>query len=67
VQQTWLLNKNFGTLFDETDPLVGPKGPFTIPENPLRRIVEVDTFIQMAGGEYFFLPSIPALKYLAAS
>jgi hypothetical protein len=27
----------------------------------------VDTFIQMAGGEYFFLPSIPALKYLAAS
>jgi Dyp-type peroxidase family len=67
VQQTWLLNRNFATLYDETDPLVGPKGPFTIPENPFRRIVEVDTFIRMAGGEYFFLPSIPALKYLAAS
>ncbi len=66
VQQTWLLNKNFATLFDETDPLVGPKGRFTIPENPLRRIVEVETFIQMAGGEYFFLPSMPALKYLAS-
>ncbi len=65
VQQTWLLNRNFATLFDETDPLVGPKGTFTIREQPLRRIVEVDTFIQSAGGEYFFLPSIPALKYLA--
>ena len=65
VQQTWILNSNFATLFDETDPLVGPKGHFTIPEEPLRRIVEVDTFIRMAGGEYFFLPSIPALNYLA--
>jgi deferrochelatase/peroxidase EfeB len=66
VQQTWLLNRNFHTLFDETDPLVGPKGHFTIGEEPLRRIVEVETFIQLAGGEYFFLPSIPAHNYLAA-
>jgi Dyp-type peroxidase family len=66
VQQTWLLNRNFATLFDETDPLVGPKGSFTIPERPLRRIVEVETFVQLAGGEYFFLPSLPALKYLAS-
>jgi len=66
VQKTWILNQNFATLFDETDPLVGPKGNFTIPQQPLRRIVEVETFIQMAGGEYFFLPSIPALDYLAA-
>jgi deferrochelatase/peroxidase EfeB len=65
VQQTWMLNQNFGTLFDETDPLVGPKGRFTIPHDPLRRIVDVETFIRMKGGEYFFLPSIPALKYLA--
>lgn len=66
VQQTWLLNSNFATLFDETDPLVGPKGQFTIREQPLRRIVEVETFIKLAGGEYFFLPSIPAINYLAA-
>jgi Dyp-type peroxidase family len=65
VQQTWLLNTNFATLFDETDPLVGPKGHFTIREKPLRRIIEVETFIRMAGGEYFFLPSLPALRYLA--
>ena len=66
VQQTWILNRNFAILYDEVDPLVGPKGQFTIPENPLRRIVEVETFIQLAGGDYFFLPSIPAINYLAA-
>jgi deferrochelatase/peroxidase EfeB len=66
VQQTWLLNSNFATLFDETDPLVGPEGRFTIPADPLRRIVGVETFIKYAGGDYFFLPSMPALNYLAA-
>jgi deferrochelatase/peroxidase EfeB len=66
IQQRWLLNRNFATLFDEMDPLIGPKGPFTINEQPLRRIVEVETFVQCAGGEYFFLPSIPALNYLAS-
>jgi deferrochelatase/peroxidase EfeB len=67
VQQNWILNQNFSTLFDESDPLVGPRGRFTIREEskPLRRIIEVETFIQTAGGEYFFLPSIPALDYLA--
>lgn len=65
VQQTWVLNRNFATLFDETDPLVGPKGTFTIREEPLRRIVEVETFVRLTGGDYFFLPSIPALNYLA--
>ncbi|MCD2322759.1 hypothetical protein LQ953_01870 [Sphingomonas sp. IC-56] len=66
VQQTWVLNPNFATLYDEVDPLIGPKGQLTIPETPLRRIVEVETFVQMAGGEYFFLPSMPALRYLEA-
>lgn len=65
VQQTWMLNRNFATLFDEADPLVGPNGSFTIRERPLRRIVGVETFVQMAGGEYFFLPSLPAFNYMA--
>ena len=64
VQQTWLLNSNFATLLDETDPLIGPPGRMTIPEDPLRRTLNVDTFVRMTGGEYFFLPSLPALKYL---
>ncbi|WP_129790703.1 hypothetical protein [Sphingosinicella sp. CPCC 101087] len=65
VQQTWLLNQNFATLYDETDPLLGPAGRMTIREQPLRRIVDVETFVKMAGGEYFFLPSLSALRYLA--
>ncbi len=64
VQQTWMLNPNFAFLYDETDPLIGPSSTFTIPEAPLRRIVPVKTYVQMAGGEYFFLPSLPALDYL---
>lgn len=65
IQQRWLLNRNFSTLFDQTDPLVGPKGPFTVNQQPLRKIVDVETYVRCAGGEYFFLPSIPALSYLA--
>ena len=49
---------------EETDPLVGLKGAFTIPADPLRRIVEVKTFVTLLGGEYFFLPSLRALAYL---
>lgn len=65
VQQTWLLNLDFATLFEEVDPLVGPSGRMTIREEPLRRTVHVETFVKMRGGEYFFLPSLPALSYLA--
>lgn len=65
VQQTWLLNPQFATLRDHTDPLIGPKGPFTLHELPLRRVVEVESFVRLAGGEYFFLPSMPALRYLS--
>ena len=65
IQTTWLLNSSFATLFQEVDPLVGPNGPMSIPEDPLRRRINVDTFVQMVGGDYFFLPSLPALRYLA--
>ncbi len=66
VQQTWLMNPMFGTLVDETDPLVGPAGPFTIPADPFRRRLHVETFVSLVGGEYFFLPSVAVLAYLGA-
>lgn len=65
VQQTWMLNGGFATLENETDPLMGPKGRFTIPVTPVRHCPEVETFVRFAGGEYFFLPSLPALRYLS--
>ena len=66
VQQTWLLNSSFATLFGEVDPLLGPAGPMTLRDSPLRRTAKVDTFVRLSGGDYFFLPSLPALAYLAA-
>ncbi len=66
VQQTWLLNSSFATLFQEVDPLVGPAGRMTIRDEPLRRTISVDTFVRMAGGDYFFLPSLPTLQFLAS-
>jgi len=66
TQQTWLMNSDFATLFEETDPLIGPDGGMTIPDDPLRRRVNVQTFVQLVGGEYFFLPSMPALDYLGS-
>ncbi len=65
VQQVWLLNSDFATLFEEVDTLVGPDGRMTIREDLLRRSVHVETYVQMAGGDYFFLPSLPALRSLA--
>lgn len=64
IQQTWILNPNFAVLHNETDPLLGPCGAFTIPDAQLRKIIEVKSYVQMVGGEYFFLPSIAALRYL---
>lgn len=68
VQQTWLLNSSFSTLFGETDPLVGPDGPMTVylEDDPLRLIPHVETYVRFVGGDYYFLPSLSALAYLEA-
>lgn len=66
VQQTWILNRAFGNLQGETDPLCGPAGRFTVPDDPLRWRFGVETFIRFAGGEYFFLPGMAALGWLEA-
>jgi len=64
VQQNWLFNPNFATLFKEVDPLVGPTGPMTLPRQPLRHKIVVDTYVKFVGGDYFFMPSLSALSYL---
>ncbi|MEU4038438.1 hypothetical protein [Streptomyces collinus] len=41
-------------------------GIFTIPQHPVRRRLHgVERFIITRGGEYFFLPSLSALRWLA--
>jgi Dyp-type peroxidase family len=68
IQQTWLSNPGFHDLHDEVDPITGAGGsPFTIPCNPLRlRLPPLPRVMTVAGGEYFFLPSLAALARIAA-
>ncbi|MDQ6942287.1 MAG: Dyp-type peroxidase [Candidatus Eremiobacteraeota bacterium] len=69
VQQTWLNNPVFGQLVGEVDPLVGAQtagdAVFTIQAEPVRkRVQNMQCFVTLRGGAYFFLPSIKALRWL---
>jgi Dyp-type peroxidase family len=64
VQHTWLLNPMFGGAFGESDPLIGPECPFSIPSRPVRQQPTLKTYITARGGGYFFLPSLSAIRYL---
>jgi deferrochelatase/peroxidase EfeB len=54
---------------DVKDPLVGPNdgsGQFTIPKRPIRRrLTELPAFVVNRGGEYCFIPSLSALRWLS--
>ena len=69
LQQEWINRGNFIDLGEELDPIVGlheEPGTFTIPDEPARRRVNgVTTFNRLRGGEYMFMPSISALKWIA--
>lgn len=70
VQQTWVNNPKFGGLYQERDPLIGDNdgsaSEFTIPGRPARQRLEgLPRFVDVRGGEYFFLPSIRALRFLS--
>jgi Dyp-type peroxidase family len=68
LQQEWINNGNFMGLGDERDPNVGLQedgATFTIPRAPVRRRIHgIETFNVLRGGEYFFLPSLSALRWL---
>jgi len=71
VQQTWVNNPKFGGLYQERDPLIGDNdgaaSDFTIPGEPTRQRLEgLPRFVDVRGGEYFFLPSVRALRFLSS-
>ena len=71
VQQTWINNPVFGQLVGEVDPLVGTQsagdGIFTIQQAPVRRrLLNMQCFVTLRGGAYFFVPSIKALRWLGS-
>lgn len=74
LQQEWINGGNFIDLGQERDPIVGDHdddqtvGQFTIPSGPARkRINGVTTFNRMAGGEYLFMPSLTALRWIGTA
>ena len=69
MQQEWINGGNFIDLGDERDPVVGlhesDGDVFTVPLSPARkRFTGISTFNHMKGGEYMFMPSLTALKWI---
>jgi Dyp-type peroxidase family len=68
LQSQWVNDGNFMSLGDERDPNIGLQGDgatFTIPQDPVRRRIHgIETFNVLRGGEYFFVPSLSALKWI---
>lgn len=73
VQQQWINYGNDAHLGNERDPLMGNhggRGRFvvqgdTTPTNPPFICSHLPNFVELRGGEYFFLPSITALGMIA--
>ena len=69
LQQEWINDGAFIGAGEERDPIIGlqkEEATFTIPKEPVRRRIHgIQTFNVLRGGEYFFLPSLSALNWLA--
>jgi Dyp-type peroxidase family len=70
LQSEWINDGNFIGVGDERDPIIGRQeegAVFTIPKEPVRRRLHgIETFNVLKGGEYFFLPSLSALRWLGS-
>ena len=78
VQSAWIMSTHFNGLHCESDPLLGNRKPgpgglrcdyFSIPkaDGLTRRLENLPQFVTVAGGAYFFLPGIRALRWLASA
>jgi len=69
LQREWINDGNFMALDNERDPVIGLQqeaATFTIPKEPIRRrVLGIESFNVLRGGEYLFMPSLSALKWLA--
>jgi deferrochelatase/peroxidase EfeB len=77
VQSAWIMGTKFDGLAEESDPIVGGRGPisgcpvtstFSLPQagGVRRRITGLPQFVTVRGGAYFFLPGLRALRYLTS-
>jgi Dyp-type peroxidase family len=70
LKKEWINSGNFLGLGTEEDPIAGEHagaGTFTIPMKPIRRRLQgMERFIVTRGGEYGFVPSLSALRWLGS-
>jgi deferrochelatase/peroxidase EfeB len=68
LQSEWVGSGNFMGLGKEKDPMISlqDKGAyFTVPGTPPRRVQNIQSFNTLLGGEYFFMPSLSAIRWLS--
>jgi Dyp-type peroxidase family len=69
VQSQWINDGIFFGGGSDTDPIIGSNGStnnFTAPRRPVRRRLQgIPRFVVTRGGEYCFMPSLRALRWLA--
>ncbi|CAN6961206.1 Peroxidase [Psychrobacter okhotskensis] len=74
LQSQWINDGNFMSLGEEKDPMIGlhqgdkdsDADTFTVPADPIRqRYHGIETFNTLYGGEYLFIPSLSALKWIS--
>jgi Dyp-type peroxidase family len=74
VQHSWANEPKFENFYNDPDPLIGVKDMspvdaqqnFTIQDSPAnRRVTDLERFVSVRGGAYFFMPGARALQYLS--
>ena len=69
AQNVWVNDRNFHELGNERDPFIGNHDgtlEYKVPKRPVRKkITGLPAFTTCRGGEYFFLPGLKGLRYLA--
>lgn len=74
IQYTWANSPKFKRLYADPDPFIGVREDpdkkleqiFTIPGETTNRVIkDLQSFVTVRGGAYFFFPSITAIKFLA--
>ena len=70
LQQSWVNNPKFHGLYEERDPLIGVNPDdsdrmMTVPDEDGAKTLSLPNFVKVKGGEYFFMPSLSAIRFLS--
>ena len=74
IQYTWANSPKFKRLYADPDPFIGVREDpehkmeqnFTIPSASRNRVItDMQRFVHVKGGAYFFFPSVTSIKFLS--